>query len=187
METEFPSVKTKQEFVRRFQNGEFGNRGPTWDSLAEFMEANYRGLVHIRNRVAGGPTWYNVLAEDVHRETFQICSLGEATRENLYYAAMAPTDKTLIQGEVQMGSHGLELFYSTVKKPMRDALAERAHTADGITAVSLLRKYLDDRSYEWLHTLLERYSGHVVEFSTYSRKWGTLPHFNTVIWEVRLY
>ena len=187
---EWPPVQTKQDFVRRYALGEFGNHSPTWGSLAEFIAYKYPstrvGLCHIRNRIAGGPTWYSVPGEEVEHHWKQLVLHG-ADANNLYISLMAPTEQTLFQGEVIQDVGGLDLTYTTVAKPMRDALHERSLRARGIIAVALLRYYLCPRSYEWLQVLLDRYSHHAVEFSTYSRNWGTLPHYNTVFWEVRLY
>jgi hypothetical protein len=106
----------------------------------------------------------------------------------LYVSEMAPTSKTLFQGEVMQGDRwGLELTYSTVVATMREALREQTRTANGVEALYLLVKYLDCNSFEWLFELFRRYPSHVVEFSTYSVEWGTLPGYNTVFWEVRKY
>jgi hypothetical protein len=187
--TPYLPVKNKRDFVRRYQQGEFGNCAPTWNVLNDFLASGYRGLVHLRNRVAGGYTLYDVPADDVWHKSLEITQQGLVAPQNLYYSGMAPTDKTLIQGEVmEREGCGLYLYYSKVAKPMRAALIEKSQEASGIIAVSLLRYYLCQNSYEWLQTLLERYPFHVIEFSTYSEQWGTLaPRFNTVFWEVRNY
>lgn len=186
-----PPVLTKKDFVTRYSAGEFGNASPTWNTCLEWLNAhpNYVGLTtdlfHIRNRIAGGKTWYNV--PWVAIVPTWITATEEVGAGNLYISAMAPTERTILQGEVQQGTNGLELFYSTVAKPMREALREQAEQVYGITAVALLRRYLCPNSYEWLQVLLDRYPFHVVEFSTYSCNWGTLPGYNTVFWEVRRY
>lgn len=185
-------VITKLDFVRRYALGEFGNAAPTWSTLEEYLEGGYPGLVHLRNRVAGGRTWYDLFGPNALRWAWnQTTERHGVAPEQLYISAMAPTEKTILQGEVQQASGGrcgLELYYSTVRKPMRDALRERAATADGILADSLLRGALCPNSYEWLQELIKRYPAHVVEFSAYSTCWGTLyPRFNTVFWEVRSY
>jgi hypothetical protein len=166
-------------------SGEFGNKGPNWDTMEEFLASGYAGLVHLRNRRAGGPTYYNVPAAEVVRKWKETGAIDEPSQ--WYLAAMAPTDKTLFQGEVQQTPLGLSLYYSTVVKPMRDSLREGGQQVQGIISVSLLKHYLCHNSLDWLYVLLERYPDHVVEFSTYGVNWGTLPGFNTVIWEVRMY
>ena len=180
-------VLSKRDFVKRYREGEFGNASPTWGTLEEFQSVPERlGLFHIRNRVAGGPTWYNIPASTVAYVWGQLLKRGIPT-SSLYISAMAPTEKTLFQGEVQQGLWGLDLTYTTVAKPMRDALQEETKYTRGLVAHRLLRWYLDDNSFIWLQHLLGEYPDHVVEFSTYSTCWGTVPGYNTVFWEIRKY
>lgn len=183
MLTNYPPVLSKPDFIRRFIAGEFGNRGPNWQTLEEYLASGYKGLIHIRNRTAGGPTFYNVPAEDVEDAWYDLPS------GNYYLAGMAPHDRNLIQGEVaSVSGLGLQLRYSKVPYlPMRDAFALGTKTESGIIASLLLTQHLCPNSYEWLQTLLSRYPGHVIEFSCFSCNWGTLPNFNTVFWEVRNY
>lgn len=191
-------VLTKRDFVQRFNRGEFGNRTLTWDRIGDVSAALQAGtiaetdLIHIRNRIAGGRTWYNVVAkylDDVYRTEVLASGLQPS---QVYFAQMAPTARTLIQGEIQQADvndsrHGLELLYSPVKKPMRDALAESSCFVTGIIAKEILRHYLDPTSYDWMNVLLERYPGHVLEFSTFDCCFGTVPRCNTIWWEVRRY
>lgn len=93
----------------------------------------------------------------------------------------------LLQGEVFRDTFGLRLYYSTVKKPMRDALRKYSADVSGIMAVSLLRWAMDPSSYDWFQELLDLYPNHVVEFSSYAKCWGTVANCNTIIWECRLY
>lgn len=195
----FPPVLTKRDFVRRFNLGEFGNRTMTWDCIDTLMQAYGlfgqiadADLIHIRNRIAGGRTWYNVpmkYVADVYGN--EVLASGLEPRQ-VYFAQMAPTARTLIQGEIQQadindGRHGLELLYSTVRKPMRDALAESQRFVSGIIARELLRHYMDAGSFDWMNVLLERYPGHVIEFSVYDCCFGTVSSRNTIWWEVRRY
>lgn len=183
----FKPVLSKRDFAIRYKAGEFGNASPTWDRVDDFVRSGYnQGLVHLRNRVAGGPTYYDVAPNDVDLYLTQAIEDGVQLKD-LYVSAMAPTEKTLIQGEVIQDSNGLYLYYSRVKKPMRDSLREGGREARGLLASNLLKTYLCSNSFEWLNVLLERYKLHVIEFSTYSTRWGTLPNYNTVFWEVRLY
>lgn len=181
-------VLTKHDFVRRYAKGEFGNASPTWDDIQDLGDSEYDGLVHIRNRVAGGPTWYNIPSfPDAGEKWFDLTEDQGVDPASLYISAMAPTEKTLFQGEVIQGLKGLDLTYTTVAKPMRDALREQTNNAQGIRALTLLRHFLCSRSWDWMVYLLDAYLDHAIEFSTYSVNWGTLPGYNTVFWEVRLY
>lgn len=178
-------VLTKADFVVRYKNGEFGNASPTWDTFEEYMDSGYRGLVHYRNRVAGGKTWYNIPYETCFADWIKACL--EVPRCQLYISAMAPTDKTLIQGEVMRGVWGLDLTYTFVKKPMRDAFAEQTLHANKLQAIVILRQSMDNNSFEWLQYLLDNYEDHVIEFSVYDVEWGTVEGYNTVFWECRKY
>jgi len=180
-------VLTKRDFVRRYAKGEFGNASPTWNTIGEFTRADPRGeLFHIRNRVADGPTWYNKTKLGVFATWAHLKLTGVPT-DSLYISAMAPTHKTLFQGEVRQSEKYLDLRYSTVVATMREALAKQQYHTNGIMAVWALKYYLCPNSYEWMHYLLDSYPSHVIEFSTYSVNWGTLPNYNTVFWEVRKY
>lgn len=173
----YPPVLTKADFVRRYKAGEFGNHAPTWNTVKELEESGYKGEVHLRNRVAGGATFYNLSVRmAVH--------LWKGKERGYYCSGMAPHQYNLVQGELQDGNI---TFTTEVGLPMREALAKRTQHARGIIANILLQQFMCPNSWEWLQVLLYRYPGHVIEFSTFSRNWGTLPNYNTVFWEIRLY
>lgn len=186
-------VLTKREFVERFNKNEFGNRTPTWSTLEEFLSSGNPGPIHIRNRIASGPTWYDVPCYDVEMTFREITERRLAKPEDLYFAQMAPTNKTAIQGEVYRRATldplqcGLYLLYSKVKKPMREALREQSIEATGIWAKHLLEDHMNVKDWEWLNHLLDTYEDHVIEFSTYSVEFGTVPGHRSVFWEVRKY
>lgn len=183
-------VKTKKDFVRRYSEGEFGNASPTWNGWNEFwadwkME-NLDKLYHIRNRIAGGPTYYDVEGGAVGNRWSDLLAKG-VTADSLYISEMAPTHLTLIQGEVRRSVNHLDLYYSQYVAPMRESLLKGGQQVYGLKAGILLKHFLNTSSYEWLNYLLDEYEDHVVEFSTYAKCWGTVPRMNTVFWEVRLY
>lgn len=130
-------------------------------------------------------TWYNVPNWSME-ETWQ-AALAQFDANQLYISAMAPTERTVAQGEVLNSEQGLTLRFSRVKKPMREALAEEERTVVGLRAYFFLQTFCNAKSWEWLKVLLERYPDHVVEFSCYEVCWGTEPGYNTVYWEVRRY
>ena len=177
-----PPVLTKRDFTIRYQKGEFGNRTETYHTITELNnQGSSFKLYHLRNRIAGGTTYYNI-------SWFEAIYLWEKQENmnNWYCSKMAPTEHTTFQGEVMESSQGLSLFYSTVTKPMRDALKEKSEQCFGLCAIMKFRQYLDPVDLDWIMILLERYKNHVVEFSTYSCKCGTLNR-RTIIWEVRNY
>lgn len=191
-------VNSKADFYPRFIANEFGNRGPIWETAEhwlddltldmsdeEFLVAADK-LYHLRSNTAGGATVYNLAASQVIPT---ILKLGKQyPAEKFRVAEMAPHEHNLIQGEVCRSLTGLSLFYSlSPDVPMREALAKGGQTATGLSALMLLQYYVCPESYEWINYLLDSYPGHVVEFSTFSRDWGTIKNRNTVIWEVRNY
>lgn len=186
-------VLTKRDMVERYRMGEFGNHSPTWNTLVDWWTeepvpwTRYGRMFHIRNRVAGGPTFYNVDAGVLSQ------CWGEIARDcggekNLYISAMAPHEHNLLQGEVWDGPGGLYLHGSyEIGVPMRDALAVSAFDCTGLEARMRLRQVFNDLSWEWLQWLIAEYEDHVIEFSAFSQCWGTVPGHNVVIWEVRRY
>jgi len=185
-------VLTKADFVRRYELGEFGNHSPTWKNVLQFIydsSVNPKGrrLFHLRNRIVGGPTYYNLTADELVALVANLRGLDPEDVKNFYISEMCPTEKTVLQGEVCLGCWGYNLTYTRVAKPMRDALCEECWFAKGLVAKQVLEGSLCPNSLNWLNYLLEEYPDHVVEFSTFSVDWGTLPSFNTVFWEVRKY
>ena len=179
-------VTSKADFVSRYQEGVFGNRAPTWDSLPDLLRCQSRGgsQFHLRSRIVGGPTYYGLAWVDaVHEWRMQ------DNPNDWYCSAMAPhAEYGTAQGEVQRSVNHLDLTITTGKVPMREALLTDYTTfVQGLRADMLLRHFMDPPSYEWLQYLLDTYIDHVVEFSCFSRPWGTVPGMNTVVWEVRQY
>lgn len=183
----YPPVRTKRDMVQRYQQGEFGNASPTWDNYEDWYwdQTSVDGMFHIRNRVTGGPTWYNIPStqmEAIWKDIIYACRIDPST---LYISAMAP--KHLLNGELMRTHEGLYLFYSTVQKPMRDSLKEGGREAKGLTAKFILQHYMNQRSYAWTMMLLDRYKDHVIEFTVVDRCWGTEIGHNALFWEVRKY
>lgn len=185
---EYCPVLTKTDFVRRYSLGEFGNRSPTWDSWegwAKHFQINAdrdAGLYHLRNRQTGGSTFYNLSIHTVNTNWMR-----QEYKDQWYVSEMCPTYLTQIQGEVMRTARGLYLYYSHVKKPMRDSLSEGGVDVTGLGARMMLEHFMDTNSWEWLNHLLDSYPDHVIEFTTLSKRWGTNQGFNSLFWEVRSY
>jgi hypothetical protein len=184
----FPPVLNKRDFARRYKLGEFGNGSPTYDTLERFLndfEFNKSMLFHLRNRIAGGVTHYYTPAQEI-----QALWESKQYRDQWYCSAMVPKEieeTLLLQGEVQETPLGLYLYFSRIAKPMREALRVKSEEKCGIIALCLLKAAMCWNSYSWLRVLLDRYPGHVVEFSSFCKQWGTVPGYNSIFWEVRLY
>jgi len=178
------AVTNKADFYSRFYAGEFGNHGPMWSSLESWESSGYRDPIAIRTLKPGGRCDYNIPRDQVYARTKEFRSQGW---QDLNWSAMAPTGRTLVQGEATIVAGGLSLYVSRVKLPMRDALREGGFHLAGVLAAGLLRGACDPDSYDWLQHLLDNYPDHVVEFSVFECCWGVIDNRNTVIWEVRKY
>jgi len=178
----YTSVLNKRDFVKRYKKGEFGNAAPTWSSVNAFKESyniecfGKNQLFHLRSKNPGGLTYYDLTFNQL---------INKKNVENYYVSAMAPTEKTILQGEIRQSIKHLELRYTTVKKPMRDAFKIEDITIFGLQVNYVVSSCLDANSQDWLYVLLDRYPNHIIEFSTYSTQWGTISGYNTVFWEVR--
>lgn len=178
----YSPVLNKRDFVKRYKKGEFGNAAPTWYSVIafkKFYDVEWPAkdqLFHLRSKKPGGPTYYNLTFKQL---------VNKKNVENYYVSAMAPTEKTILQGEIRQSTKHLELRYTTVKKPMRDAFKIEDKTIFGLQVNYVVSSCLDANSQDWLYVLLDRYPNHIIEFSAYSVQWGTIPGYNTVFWEVR--
>src|SRR5690606_4325789 len=137
-------VRTKPEFYDRWLKGEFGNRLRVWSTYEDLLASDYRGLIGVRSKLPGRPMKYNVAIPDI---LDYIKSIGSSP-ENHTYGEMAPDDCILMQGEVFQYHSGLRLHYSYAKEHMRPALIAAPRHADGLLAISIMRKFMDAASYD---------------------------------------
>ncbi len=169
-----------------YQRGYYGNKLRTWNSLEEILDSGYHGLVSTRYKLPDSRfSLYAIPVKDLAAKIDQEIARG-AKKEYIVFNETAPDNSLTIQGELQQTERHLTLFYSTKKCSMRQAL-KVARQIEGLKVEYLLRHYLTPSSYSDLEELLELYSGHVIEFSTFSMTLGDRKGRNTVIWEVRDY
>ncbi len=186
-------ITTKAQYFDLWHRGKLGNKFRTWRSLEELESSGYNGLCSIRYL---DPSWpfakYGVPAKDVGNECLKLILYGvdrtvRTDPKKLIFNEAAPDELLTIQGEIIELPIGLCLYYSALPDRMRIALAKDGKQLIGLSAKMMLEKYLDPNSLEDIRILLDRYSGHGIEFSTYSICVGDISHRNTVIWEVRQY
>lgn len=180
-------VMTKVDMYRRWAAGEFGNAWPSYDDLELAISAHPGAEFMIRYMVPGSRWCRGNLRAMEARAVAQEFEQQGAGRKLMRFSPMAPDEAIVLQGEILSAPGGWWLYYSTVKKAMRVALAEKPQHAQGIVARAMLKEVMDPASYEDLCELLDSYDHHVIEFSTYSRELGTCLGRNTIFWEVRRY
>lgn len=184
-------VLTKTDFARRYIQGEFGNASPSWKTVSEFLGSlasidpfPLGRLYSLRASKASAKTQYNLRPSELVEQW----SALEAGGETGWYASqMAPTQDTVFNAELYIcPEKGLRLFYATGPYTMKEGLKLNGRELTGVAAKMFLQTKMPHRDYEWLMYLLEEgYPDHIVEFTTYSRSFGTVPGFKTVYWEVR--
>lgn len=182
-----PPVLNKQDFYRRSRLGEFGNTCPEWFSVDDWAagvrEKNWHskqwGIRHTR--IAGfAGTRLNVPTADVAdhvRNVFQNGDYQISPMVNGFANVVFEGDVTdrYISGNFNPPGG------SWRKHMLKPRLIE------GSAAKAVLRTYLNENSQDDLAILLEQYPDHVIELTILDACFGTVPHRNAVIWEVRRY
>ena len=79
-----------------------------------------------------------------------------------------------------------DLYYSTEKTQMRTAMKKAVHMC-GASAMLYLRSVMTEASYQQLQEIFSEYPDSVVELSVYQSCLGSMPGYNTLIWECRDY
>lgn len=179
-----PPVLTKADMYKRIATGEFGNVIPKWYDYDAWYEDHGRsdriwGVQHTK--IAGFPgTRLNVHSDDVHvilRDNFDGKNYCISTMVHQH-------GNSLWEGDVTRE------YISGTFKPAggswrKHMLAPRL--IQGCASRLVLRQLLNENSYDDLEILLEQYPDHVVELTALDCCYGTVPHRNAIIWEVRRY
>lgn len=189
-----PAPRNKQEMYPHYLAGEYGNKLITWATVYDFKcEGDFwpsHKAVVLRYKGTPGitPPRYGeaIMPSEVDGVVDQWLALG-LEYGKITVNELARDTMLRIQGEAGYYEGILHLRYTSVKKPMRPAMAEESINVHGVRARVILRYYLCEHSYENLMWLLDKYEpGTVVEFSSYDCGVGDLG-WNTVFWEVRGY
>lgn len=184
------NISSKTTAIHLFKNGMFGNKVKTyWNLEALCKDPNPPRYLGIRYMGVTGANrcQYDIPLKDV-KGTWNSWIKDGFEESRMFLNDSDNYDKSLlIQGEVSESERGIELRYSTIKKKMRDALAEKEEYTYGIKAKFLLKNFLDPTSYDTIFELLNKYQSHVIEFSCWDKSIGDIPSRNTIIWEVRNY
>lgn len=175
----------KTDALALYEKGLLGNRPRCW-SVKDYFKSGYCGKVGLRTKiVAGGPWVYDIELKDVVLIIEKWRKLGIVDGQ-IHISEMAPHKYSTISGEVALSIRHYDLTFSYSKFPLREALKDVCEYAYGLTALLILKKYLDEASYVNLEDLFEKYPDSVVEFSCFEIGVGELGR-NTIFWEVRNY
>ena len=185
-------ILNKRENYALYEAGIFGNRALTWSSYGEILKSSWKGEICMRSKIGINrkfqQNYFNIPIEKVPKSIEEWIAIG-VPPELITFNQSMPDEYLSLQGEVMRFEKSLWLLYSTIKKPMNQALAEKSATINGFNAHKMLIRKLSFESYTDLEKLLSDFPTSVVEFSVYSIPVGNLAHLNrnTVFWEVRDY
>jgi hypothetical protein len=191
-------ILSKPQGYGLYRQGVFGNRAYAWDNIKDLYDSKWPGAICIRDRrgtqrgECNAPLpLFNIPIKDLEVVVGGLVKKGVPLDVMTFNQSM-PDSHLTIQGEASRFFDGqLHLTYSTVKKPMNQALAEETLRAEGLSVDLILKDFLSPASYVEVMENIEYFSHSpqgifpVVEFSAYSVGVGDLPGRNAVIWEVR--
>ncbi len=159
--------------IRSFHSvDEWEVRGPEWNSP----------LWGVRSLMAGDPR----AKLDVPTDVVADYCRSEFGAGGFNITPMV--DRWLVwRGEVWDTPNGLECHgvYGLRELKWRPAMSGHAVTTRGSAARALLRHVLNENSHDDLMCLLGEYPDHCVELTAMDRCYGTVPHRNACVWEVR--
>jgi hypothetical protein len=182
-------ITTKAKMYEHYRAGRFGNTLRTWpDYFAMASGADVPARIGLRysGPAGGGYTAYDMTETEALIKFKEFCDRG-ADPNKLVWCEAAPDQHLILQGEIcQDVSTGYALHWSPFKAQMKIALAKDPRNHNGPGALLICKSVMDESSYGTLRELLDDFPDHVVEFSVYKVKLGSLRR-NTVFWEVRKY
>ena len=171
--------KTKNEFYRRWLNGEFGNYPATWRTAEDVARSGYQGLLSVRSLVPGGKMVTGVTVQEALSRRWPI--------SGVVFQRTMPDEDLVIQGSLSYEIGGIALEYCLETNINFRQAMHKAERVTGLRAIMLLRYYVDPASLDDLFELTRLYPNAIIEFATFRRPVGICPHRRTVIFEVREY
>lgn len=180
-------VSDKRTMYRMLDAGEFGNTIPRWYSVRAWKDSGYRSdLWAIRSMTPGN--WacsgLNIPTDNVEWLYYNWNKSGEGSE-------ISPMVDHMLTARfhAHYGCSGLIVWVVEGHRevPWRKAFETVSAHYEGVNARLVLRKYLNENSIDDLDIVLDKYQDHVVELTALDRCFGTVPHRNAVVWEVRRY
>ena len=177
-------IANKRQSTDGYKNGLFGNHLRQWEEPFQALsDGAHRWSIRYRGPGANGPCLYHLTADELLREWVGLTKTYP--EKYLYVSESAPDDHIKIQGEIcELPDVGYALNWSMLQVPMRRALSSGSFHYLGPGAKLLVKQHMDHDSYDDLLTLFDLYPLHVVEFTVFDIRLGSLRR-NTIFWEVR--
>lgn len=181
-------LRNKRDMYDALAAGRLGNTIPQYFSVADWLpdstEYPYWG---VRTLTPGGPCSLHCHQDDVPRTAAGFIAAGHG----INISAMVDMVATVtLWAEVVETTEGLyvgAVEYPTPGASWRAIMPTAQRPCRRTAAIQVLARHLNPNSLADLRALLSAYTEHVVELSALDRCFGTVPHRNAVIWEVRSY
>lgn len=183
-------ILTKAQMYSALGAGAFGNTVDQWLSVTQWSASSAADDVPewgVRTMTFGGPCRLFCPTAEVASTFRQFESQGHRCQ----ISPMVDSFATVTMfAEVYEGPFGLTLEgcqFPGKGAHWREAMCDRRSSWSGSLAWAILAQHLNPNSMDDLRILLDQYPEHVIEFSVLDRCFGTVPHRNAIIWEVRSY
>jgi hypothetical protein len=178
-------ITDKRTMYRMLAEGRFGNTVPAFPDLTSWLAREPRWAAPawgVRSLVSGDPRMrLNLPTEAV----VEYCRTAFGADP---YTISPMVDPWLTwRAEIFDSPTGLACRHVVGRPelPWRRAFAECGETLARPGARFWLRAFLNPNSHDDLMDLFDHYPGHVVELTALGRCYGTVPHRNAIVWEVR--
>jgi hypothetical protein len=184
------TITHKAHMYKLLARGALGNTTPQyfsveeWEASPEYDKYEWWG---VRTLTPGGPCRLNCPKGEIAATARS----QEFSAHGVNISCMLDRIRTVtLWGEVCELPSGLTAYgieYPPKNGSWRALMPFQGKTWEGTAARLLLRRHLNENSYDDLCDLLDKWPGHVVEFSAVDGMFGTMPGRNAIIWEVRQY
>jgi hypothetical protein len=177
-------ITNKQQMYALLRSGFLGNTTPSYYNLEEWRPNRHQSqLWGLRSMIPNDP------AGVLDLPTASVEAWVTANLKAGFSISPMVDQWLTFRGEVLDGPGGLTLcgLFGLRDIKWRTAFARHLMTWEGVLATSILQQVMNENSYSDLWDLIERYPNHVIEFTCLDRCYGTIPHRNAIVWEVRDY
>lgn len=184
--TPYGQITSKAEFYRLWHSGVLGNRPHVWRDVESAARSGHTRFGIREIGKSGGGFFRIVHSVEALRNT---CNWLRSGGTQYSIDGGVQNETVLLQGEICRTTRGLEGMMAVRSgTDIRAAFREgKFKPVQNLTALTLIREFMDPSSQDDVWDLLELYPDATIEFACFPSNVGVLPHRNTIIWEVRNY
>ena len=186
--------KNKQESYDLYFAGKLGNHLQFWQTTDDYFSDIIMGRVSkdfpvaLRTISTPGIQLPRYCVKSLYSDVLEIIELWTTQYNIKEYQItlneLANQEDITFQGEIKRSERYYDLTYTYVKKPMRSAFQDQMLHAHGLKVKQLIKRFMDDVSYDNLQDIFLQYPEVTIEFTCFNNAVGNLK-WNTVFWEIR--